>query len=151
MEPKAFLKTLNFLHLSLVIGLTLFAVIAYSNTSEITTKPESNNLILYAVPILGILGYFGSQYFTKKKLSSITPNLAFQEKLKKYKMASHIKFMIIEFPAIFALFAFYTTSNALPLVIAVSLIAYLYSQKPTLNKIKSEIHLSQEETKALES
>ncbi|WP_299433801.1 hypothetical protein [uncultured Maribacter sp.] len=151
MQPKAFLKTLNFLHLSLVLGLILFTVIAYMQNSEITAQPDSSNPFLYAVPIIAIIGYFGSQFLSKKMLSKITSNLSLEEKLKKYKSASHVKFMIIELPAIFALFAFYTTSNALPLVIAVSLIAYLFSQKPSLNKIKTDLNLSKEEIKALES
>ncbi|WP_298479957.1 hypothetical protein [uncultured Maribacter sp.] len=149
MEPKSFLKTLSFLHLSLVIGLLLFSVIAYSQTTGITLEPESNNVFLYIVPVIAIIGYFGSQVVFKKKLSTIKTDNTLTEKLKKYKSASHIKFFLIEIPALLSIYAFYITSNALPLVIAVCLIAYLYVQKPSADKIKTELALNPNEIQQL--
>lgn len=149
MKPKSFLKTLTFLHLSLVIGLVLFSAIAYSQSTNISVEPESGNIFLYFVPVLAIIGYFGSQFFYKKMLNNIDTNSTLEEKLKKYKTASHVKFLLIEFPALFSIFAFYTTANALPLVIAVCLIIYLYVQRPSSDKIKTELVLNSEEIQQL--
>lgn len=149
MEPKSFLKTLSYLHLSLVIGLILFSVIAYSQSNGITIEPDSNNLFLYMVPIVAIIGYFGSQFIFKKMINSIKIDATLEEKLKKYKSASHIKFFLLEIPALVSIFAFYSTGNALPLVIAVCLIAYLYVQKPSPDKIKTELALTSDEIQQL--
>lgn len=149
MEPKSFLKTLTFLHLSLVIGLLLFSVIAYTQSTSITVEPDTGNMLLYFVPVLAIAGYFGSQFFYKKILNKVDANAPLEEKLKKYKSASHIKFLLIEAPALLSIFAFYTTTNALPLVIAVCLIIYLYVQKPSSDKINTELSLNSEEMQQL--
>ncbi|WP_291867459.1 hypothetical protein [Maribacter sp.] len=151
MQPKSFLKTLSFLHLSLVIGLILFAGIAYSQSNSITVEPAPKSFFLYLVPIVAIIGYFGSQFVFKKMLLTIKLNTTLEEKLKKYKSASHIKFFLIEIPALVSIYAFYTTNNALPLVIAVCLIAYLYVQKPSLDKIKTELALHSDEIQQLQN
>jgi len=149
MQPKTFLKTLSFLHLSLVIGLILFSILAFTQTNGISLEPQPKNGLLYIVPILAIVGYFGSQTLYKKMLSGIKTDSSLEEKLKKYKSASHIKFFLLEIPALFSIYTFYSTSNALPLVIAVCLIIYLYVQKPSVDKIKTELNLSSNDTQQL--
>ncbi|PIB31031.1 hypothetical protein BFP77_02970 [Maribacter sp. 4U21] len=150
MEIKTFLKTLSFMHLALVIGLSIFTVLAYTQNMDFNTETDTKNVLLYIVPIAALTGYFGSQFLFKKLLMRITDTDSLEEKLKKYQSASHLKYALIEAPAFLALFAYYNSGNALPLVIAVCLLVYLFVQKPSKQKILMEIPLTIEQRRELE-
>lgn len=150
MEIKTFLKTLSFMHLALVIGLSIFTVLAYTQNMDFNTETDTKNVLLYIVPIAALIGYFGSQFLFKKLLMRITDTDSLEEKLKKYQSASHLKYALIEAPAFLALFAYYNSGNALPLVIAVCLLVYLFVQKPSKQKILMEIPLTMEQRRELE-
>lgn len=150
MEIKTFLKTLSFMHLALVIGLSIFTVLAFTQNMDFNTETDTKNVLLYVVPIAALIGYFGSQFLFKKLLMRITDTDSLEEKLKKYQSASHLKYALIEAPAFLALFAYYNSGNALPLVIAVCLLVYLFVQKPSKQKILMEIPLTIEQRRELE-
>ncbi len=150
MEIKTFLKTLSFMHLALVIGLSIFTVLAFTQNMDFNTETDTKNVLLYVVPIAALIGYFGSQFLFKKLLMRITDTNSLEEKLKKYQSASHLKYALIEAPAFLALFAYYNSGNALPLVIAVCLLVYLFVQKPSKQKILMEIPLTIEQRRELE-
>ncbi|AZQ58248.1 hypothetical protein EJ994_05275 [Maribacter sp. MJ134] len=150
MEIKTFLKTLSFMHLALVIGLSIFTVLAYTQNMDFNTETDTKNVLLYIVPIAALIGYFGSQFLFKKLLMRITDTDSLEEKLKKYQSASHLKYALIEAPAFLALFAYYNSGNALPLVITVCLLVYLFVQKPSKQKILMEIPLTMEQRRELE-
>ncbi len=150
MEIKTFLKTLSFMHLALVIGLSIFTVLAFTQNMDFNTETDTKNVLLYIVPIAALIGYFGSQFLFKKLLMRITDTDSLEEKLKKYQSASHLKYALIEAPAFLALFAYYNSGNALPLVIAVCLLVYLFVQKPSKQKILMEIPLTIEQRRELE-
>jgi hypothetical protein len=150
MEIKTFLKTLSFMHLALVIGLSIFTVLAFTQNMDFNTETDTKNVLLYVVPVAALIGYFGSQFLFKKLLMRITDTDSLEEKLKKYQSASHLKYALIEAPAFLALFAYYNSGNALPLVIAVCLLVYLFVQKPSKQKILMEIPLTMEQRRELE-
>lgn len=145
MDIKAFLKALSFMHISLVTGLGIFTLIAVSQGKGFNTSTDAANPLLYLVPVAALLGYFGSQVVFKKILSkvSLTDNL--ESKLKKYQSASHLKYILIEAPAFLSLFVYYGTGNALPLIIAICLLAYLIVQRPNKTKILEILPLTNEE------
>ena len=145
MEIKTFFKTLSFMHLALVAGLSIFTIIAFIQGNGFKTSTNGENMLLYIVPVAALVGYFGSQFVFKKMLSKVTLADSLEEKLKKYQSASHIKYFLIEAPAFIALFAYYSSGNALPLVIAICLLIYLFVQKPSKDRMLKEIPLSNEE------
>ena len=150
MEIKSFLKTLSIMHLSLVIGLVIFTLIAIAQGKGFNTNTDQSNTLLYLVPILALIGYFGSKHLFKKMLSDVKESDALVEKLKKFQSASHVKYALIEAPAFFALYVYYDSGNALPLVIAICLLAYLFVQRPTKNRISNRLSLSSEELRTLD-
>jgi uncharacterized membrane protein len=149
MEVKAYLKALSILHWSLVGGLALFVIFAVTKVNRFTADVNGGNIILYAVPVVALLGYFGSQLLFKKQMVGIEANASLEEKLKKFQSAAHVSYLLIEAPAFLALFAYYTSGNALPLVIAICLLLYLIAQRPSKEKIKKSLPLSASETKEL--
>lgn len=145
MEVKNYFKSLKVLHLSLVIGLSIFFVIAIVQGNGFNTDLSANRALLYLVPAIALTGYFGSQFIFKKILSGVQMSDSLETKLKKFQSASHIKYVVIEAPAFFALFVYYTTGNALPLIIAGCLLAYLFVQKPSKEKVLQSLPFNAEE------
>ena len=145
MEIKNYFKSLNVLHLSLVIGLSIFFVIAIVQGNGFNTDLSANRALLYLVPAIALTGYFGSQFIFKKILSGVQMSDSLETKLKKFQSASHIKYVVIEAPSFFALFVYYTTGNALPLIIAGCLLAYLFVQKPSKEKVLQSLPFNAEE------
>jgi len=150
MDVNRFIQTLQLIHLSLVAGLLVFSVFAFVQNNGFNTDLTTDSSMLYLVPITALLGYFGSQLLFKKMLSNIKLSDSFDTKLNTYQIASLVKYALIEAPAFIALFVYYTIGNALPLVIAVCLLAYLFVQRPNKEKIINILPLNSEERRALD-
>ncbi|MFD0799481.1 hypothetical protein ACFQZJ_18565 [Maribacter chungangensis] len=146
---KRFLQTLKLIHIFLVTGLTLFSFIAFVQNNGFNADINTNSTLLYLVPAVALLGYFGSQILFNKMISKVLESDALQVKLNHYQTASIIKYALIEAPTIIALFVYYATGNALPLVIALCLLAYLFVQRPTKEKIIASLPLNPEERRAV--
>ena len=152
MQIKPFFRTLTIIHSSLVLGLVLFCAIAYFQSDGFTVSMENEfDIFIYVVPLIGMAGYFGSQYVFKNLLNTIKSSDDLGIKLGKYRTASLIKFAILEAPAILALIAFYMTKNALYFVISVCLILYLFIQRPTVQRMKNDLPLNLEEIKQFDT
>lgn len=150
MQLKHLLKNLSIVHLSLVSGLTLFTTFILFQDKGFNAFTNEKNVFLYLVPIAAILGYFGSQYVFKIMTDSIKRLEPLTTKLAKYQTALITKMALIELPAFLGLYAYYNSGNALPLVIALCLLAYLVVQRPNKNGIFKSIPLTQEEIQEIE-
>ena len=149
MNVQRFIQTLKLIHVSLVVGLAIFSVFAFMQNKDFNADINTNSTLLYIVPIAALIGYFGSQLLFRKMLSNVQTSDSLQLKLNKYQTASIIKYALIEGPAFIALFAYYTTGSALPLVIALCLLAYLFVQKPTKDKIINSLDLTSDQRRTL--
>lgn len=145
MQPKNFIKILTIIHSSLCFGLLLFAGFLYVQNRGFSTVIDSSDVLVYIVPTLAMAGYFGSKYVYQNLILKIAKNESLATKLGRYQVASLIKYALIEAPAFLSLFAYFASGNPMHLAIAVSLMVYLFFQRPTLHKIENEINLSNEE------
>jgi len=145
MELKNFIKSLSIMHLILVAGLSIFTIWVIVQINSFNSSTKGEDLHLFIVPILALFGYFGSQLIFKKMMSKIKFTQQLEEKLKKYQSALLIKYALIEVPAFIGLYVYYNSGNALPLVISICLLAYLFVQKPNKNNIIKSIPLTQDE------
>lgn len=150
MDIKNTVKTLTVMHLVLVIGLSIFTTIAFFQGKGFNTNTEGLGVFLFLVPVLALMGYFGSQIYFKKQMAKIEKSESLKVKLEKYKSASNIKYLMIDAPAFLGLFVYYSTGNALPLVISICLLAYLLAQRPTKQHIVNSLPLSLDEAKQFE-
>ncbi|QLG47105.1 hypothetical protein [Costertonia aggregata] len=148
-DAKAFMRTLTIVHMALVGGLITFMLFAYFQTGGFVASMDQNDTFIYIVPIVAATGYFGSQFMFKKQLQLVKREDVLQTKLGKYFTASLIKFAFIEGAAFLALFAYFSTQNALHFTIAICLIAYLIVQRPTLPKLDQHLPLNMDEKKNL--
>lgn len=145
MELKNFIKSLKIMHLFLVAGLSIFTIWVILQINSFNTSTNGDNVYLYLVPVLALLGYFGSQLIFKKMTARIKLESQLTDKLKKYQSALHLKYALIEIPAFLGLFVYFNTGNALPVVISICLLAYLFVQKPNKENIVNSLPLTSEE------
>lgn len=151
MQPQSFLKTLKIIHLALCGGLLLFATISFLQFDSTLIADSESNLMLYLVPAVAIAGYFGSTYLFEKHIRKIKKDDSLVKKLQRYQSALVLQYAIIEGPAILALMAYYTSGNALFLAIAACMIVFLYSKKPSFQKLSAALPLSFEDQKQFDN
>lgn len=147
MKPKSFIKKLAIIHGSLCVGLAIFAAFAYFHNGSFAVGTDSTDVFIYIVPIVAMAGYFGSKLVYQKLLRNLHQEESLKTKLQRYQLAAILKYALLEGPAFLALIAYYYSGNALHLVIALSLVVYVFFQRPTLKKLKSELPLRLEEEK----
>ena len=146
-KPSDFFKTLSIIHLALVGGILVFGAITYFNNGSFEANADPNDIFIYVVPIVAAFGYFMSQFLFKKQLQSINRTDELSTKMSKYLSASIVMYALIEGPAFLAIFEYSFSGNALFLVIAIFLVAYLYMQKPTQRKFMDNVPLTMEDKK----
>ncbi len=150
MELKNYFKTLSIIHLSLVLGLAVFTGFVLFQNKGFKANTNEDNVFLYIVPIAALIGYFGSQLVVKKLMGTIKRTATLQQKLSTFQSSQIIKFACIEAPAILGLFAYYSSGNALPLVISICLLAYLVVQRPNKERLLRFTPLTPDERRLIE-
>lgn len=151
MKLKTFLKTLTTIHMTLCGGLMLLGILVYYNNGKFTAHMNPQDIFIYIVPIAATAGYFLSQLLFQKQVQAISIEAALSAKLGKYQSASLIKYALLEGPGFLALIAYYWSGNALYLVIAIALTAYLFVQRPTAAKMRKALPLTLEEQKQFDN
>ncbi len=149
MQPKTFIKTLSSIHFSLLAGLLGFAAFAYWQQDGFVAGIDREDIFIYIVPIFAAIGYFLGKTLYQKSIQKIAKEESIVSKLGKYQTASIIKYALIEGPALIALVGYFLKGNAMHLVIALFLILYLFTQRPTKHKLTTELQLSVAEKEAL--
>ncbi len=150
MNARGLLKTLSIIHAALVIGLLVFCGIVFWNDPSFEASADSTDVFVYLVPIVALLAYFTSNIIYQKLIDQIERNQIIKQRLERYQMACIVKYAFIEAAALFALVAYYYQGNALHLVIAICIIAYLISQRPTVSRLQSDLWISLDEKRQLE-
>lgn len=147
---RKFVFRLQLIHMALLAGLILFGMVAFSlRNSPLSGFPIQGDLLVYLVPLLALAGYFAGHYVYNKMLVSLEHNQELSLKLARYQTASLLHFACLEVPALFALLAYIDQGYVLYLAIAVSLILYLFSRRPTRKKVLDNLPLSKEEARIL--
>ncbi len=151
MSPKTALRTLSTIHGALLLALMAFTALAYWHRGSFDAIMGPNDIFVYAVPLAAGLGYFMGKYMFQRAVRNIKREEGLAQKLQKYLGASLVKYALAEAPALFALAAYYLNGNALHLVIAVSLVAYLLAQRPTAQRLIKDVPLNLEEQKQFDT
>ncbi|MFS4492030.1 hypothetical protein [Maribacter sp. 2308TA10-17] len=151
MQPNSFIKTLSLIHLSLCASIGFFAGFAFVQNGSFSTSNNQNSIFIYLIPIVAMAGYFASKFVYQNLIKNFPKEEPLSKKLQRYQIANIFKYALLEGPAILALVIYYNEGNALYLVIAICLLAYLLFQKPKLEKLKSELPLSLEEEKEFDT
>lgn len=144
------LKTLTFIHAFLVIGLLALGTFTYFfGVGFVGQFNVTGDILIYLVPLVAMLGYFGSKMLFNKQLKTIEKTDLLQTKLAKYQTASILKYALIEGPAVLAFIIFMSNGYTLYFSIAVCLVVYLAVQRPTKEKLIQDLGLSASEQREL--
>ena len=140
---KEFTRSLNVLHLALVMGAVMVSLVIYffSLTDRFFDYTDTSDIFLYICPALALFGLFSSEILTRKQINQIDPKSSLEEKLGDYRAAKVREWALIEGPLLVCIVASMQTQNMLYFIIAGILIIFLYSKKVNEAKIKEDLSL----------
>ena len=142
MKVGVFLKTINSIFIALLMGqiAVYYFIKGFSYEEVLAFNFEKINILHFGITFGAmVLSYFLFHVSLKK----IANNEGLRSKLTKYQTAMLIKLSILEFAFFFLLFA--TDSNANNALYLIILLVFFFLQRPTKNKIASDLKLSLEE------
>ncbi len=144
--PEEFLKSIQIIHMALITGVVLFALIAvYIHFSgfEFDGGKELNSGLIIVVPVFAIAGIIASRLVFKFKLKECITKQNMEEKITDYRSALIIKFALIEGCAMFSVIAFLLTNNLLYLGITGLLLVVFIIYRPTAETLSADIEVTQ--------
>ncbi len=141
-------KAMNILHLGLLGGLFLFAVVSlylvYTGSFPPSMQDNEQLLQVGALALAGLGIFFGNRIF-KSRMLAIQDMPTAKEKIAFYQTANIVRWALIEGAALFSIICFMLTANYAFLALAVALIILLMVLKPTKEKIFIQTGISGEE------
>ena len=148
-DQKNYMKAIKILHLALIIGPTLFLLISIFLVS---TGNWHSGLSVYsdgiflAMAILAAVAVLFSRYNFNKSLHNLRNNgESSEDNGDKYRKALVIRWAIIEFVELFAIIQYLMTGNYYLLILAVALLIYSFTLRPTSEKVLSDLGITIEE------
>jgi hypothetical protein len=147
LTPKKYMNLLTLIFMALLLGQLLFVVLVIFTIENFSFNIlDFSNPLFFIIPILAIGSFYGSQLIFNQNLISINKNNnSLKEKLMAYQHALIIKLAFIEGPSLFGIVAFLISGNLYFLLISVLLVFYFYTQKPTKEKMISQLNLNFEQ------
>ena len=141
-DGSAHLRVLQLLHWGVLIAPCMFGIfVVYSNKSPNMDFSRPNDLFIYIVPLVALAGYFLSTFIFRKILDGLHHKKSLQEKLTGYLTASLTKFALLEGPALLSFFAYLKSNHPLYVLIGISLVVYLFFQRPGKNVLIKDLQL----------
>ena len=153
-SPKAYFRMLGIIHLGLVLGVFIFGLVVtffIADFQHPDTESELANLLIYLVPGLVMAGIIASNVVFKIKLNGLKEINELNARMKGYSEPLIIRYMLLEFPALFTLVAVFLTNTMTYLVYAGLIIVLLGIKRPTLKSAITELELDQQEIAFLEN
>lgn len=150
--PKNFIKTTMIIHLALLMGQVLFAVVTcfIAPNAVLDLKP-TNDVLFYIAPALVVATMFLGSFLFKQQLSKLDAGATLQGKLVVYQTALIIRCAMSEGASLFCIVCALNTGNLFYLVVAGINIIYFIWIRPTKAKIEDSLNLDYNEKAAMES
>ena len=153
-SPKSFFRMLSIIHLGLVLGVCLFGLVVTFMIADFQhpdNESELSRLFVYLIPVLVMAGIIASNVMFKIRLNDLKEISGLNARIKGYSLPVIIRYMLLEFPALFALVAVFLTNNMTYLVYAGLMIILLGIKRPTMKSAIAELELDQQEIAFLEN
>jgi len=149
LTPNGFLKTISIVHLVILAGPFLFGIYAYlkSDPSKLDTQIPKD-FFLYLLPLLAIFGYGAGLFLFKQQIKALSKKQALREKLAGYQTATIIRYALLEGPAMLGVILFLNSRNIIYLIVALLLVAYLFTLKPSKLKVENDLSMNSQEMAA---
>jgi len=136
-------KTLAIIHLALVIGQILFAVICVMliEKTEIILN-DTSDIFLFLVPAFAVFGLIASNLVFKKMLDQLNQKNNPADKLAAYRSAFIIRCALLEAPSLLGIVAYYLQGNFLYIFISGFIILFFITIRPTKEKIEIDLNIA---------
>ena len=147
-KPISFFKSLQILHLGILAGLSLFAIIAVFISEEgLLIASEERNRNLQVIAIIFSLSslILGFNLFKKSILRIRESSDPSKAKTNQYRMACIIWWVMIEAPGIFAIVGYILTHNLAFFFLGLLHIVILFIFMPRRDNIILLLNLNSEE------
>jgi membrane protein insertase Oxa1/YidC/SpoIIIJ len=149
-RPNSYLKTISIIHIALLIGQTIFAIVAFfinrSTTIELNNAADPFFVVMIA---LAIGSFIASTILFKKNLEKAKEQEDAKSKLAQYQSALIIRYALLEGPSLFGIVVYLLTGNLFYLMVSVIIILYFLSLRLTKDGIKDDLQLSYDEEETL--
>lgn len=149
-QQVTFLRQITIIHLGLLIGQVIFAVITFIHHKENWHYDFSFSEPIVIVPIIAsaVAFFLHKKIYTKILEQTKTKN-TLTEKLVDFQKATIVNFAIIEGASLLSIALAFITQNIYLLFLAGVLILYFIGLKPTKEKISNDLTLNREEKEEL--
>ena len=142
LTPKSYLAINKMLHTMFLAAMIGFAVVASVLTDSWQIVLDFSDIFTIIVPVVAVSGLVLSRVVFNKKLETVQSLTDLKSKMERYQTARLIMYALIEGPALLALVLFLNSENAFFLLIALGLIIYFITLKPTSHSIEADLHLT---------
>jgi hypothetical protein len=142
-SPESFLKSISIIHLALLAGQVIFAIVAYAQSVKVYFGIHyMDDVFMYIVPLAAIGGFMTGYTIFKKQLAAIRSKNTLGEKIIAYQTALIIRYALLEGPCLLAIVAYLLNNNLFYLVVAGLLILYFIFLRPTMEKVENDLDLN---------
>lgn len=150
-QPKDFIKSLQIIHFTLLMGVLVFAAYVAINAKErLFFSFEEDKLLLYISIVIAFAGNFTSKYLFAKLIKQIPKDAGLFQKAAKYSTAHIFRAAMLEFPALLCVIFVMQSNNSFYFILVGILVLMLLAIYPTKNKFKNDVPLTPKEKSMLE-
>lgn len=151
-QPKDFMKSLQFIHFSLLFIIVIFAAYVALNAGEqLFFSYQEDKMFLYMAILISFVGNLSSKYLYTKLLKQIPADADLSQKAVKYTTAHIFRVAMLEFPALMCIIFVMESSNSFYFILVGILILMILAVYPTKQKFANEVPLSTKEKSMLEN
>ena len=150
-EPKDFMKSLQIIHIVLLVGVLGFsAYVAYTVKEQLFFSYQEDKAFLYLAIIIAFIGNLSSKFLYSKLIKQISDKAELSQKVIKYSTAHIFRIAMLEFPALMcAIFVLYS-NNSFYFILVGILSFMMLVLFPTKTTFEKDIPLTIKEKSMLE-
>lgn len=150
-----YIRSLSILHLALIMGQVIFALVSLvlkttKAVEPVSFSPEISRSLLYIVPALAAGGLLAGRFLFRQKTARLKPLPASAEKYSGYRSACILRYAAMEAPTMAAIVSFILSGNYYYLAIAGAMIVAFFMLRPTPATLIRDLQPSYEEQAAIE-
>jgi len=149
--PKEKLKVNTIIHLALLVGQLLFAIVAFSITENkgINVK-YTGDPFLFVVPFMAISCFVLSTFMYKQQLALAVNKETVSDKLMAYQTAMIVRCALLQGSSLFGIVTYLISGNLFFLLISAAIILYFITIRPTKDSVATDLNLSYDEKAELD-
>ena len=145
-DQKNYMRAVKILHLALIMGPTLFLLISVFLLStgnwDMGLSIYSDQIFIALILLAAAVVVF-SRYNFNKSLNKLKNNgESAENNMDKYRGILIARWAIIEFAELLTIILFLLTSNYYLLVLAIALLIYSFSLRPSAEKVSNDLGIT---------